>query len=190
MQIDQKTIAEILHLGGQYFLPLAALLRALYSGIRGKYPQGMVQIIGASLLAGMTAVIGQEDRNIRAVALQILGNTVFMAGLLAFIMAYRLRQPNRGWTFDGFVGGTIGFISWLIMVLLLDNAWPWWTFPLAIVFGAVGFMVLRILLRQIYRLVHIATFFITIGIFLVIGAGGVLLGNTIYQFILSFQAAH
>src|SRR5258708_21039782 len=131
----------------------------------------MAQIMVVSFLAGVTAVIGQDDLNIRAVALQILGNSVFMAGLLAFIMAYLLRQPNRGWTFDGFVGGTIGLISWLIMVLLLGNDWPWWTFPLAIVFGAVGFMILRILLRQIYRLVHIATFFITIGIFLVIAAG-------------------
>src|SRR5258708_6367740 len=190
MQIDQKTIAEILHLGGQYFVPIAALLRALYSGIRGKYPQGMAQIIVASFFAGVTAVIGQEDLNIRAVALQILGNSVFMAGLLAFIMAYLLRQPNRGWTFDGIVGGTIGFISWLIMVLLLENAWPWWTFPLAIVFGALGFIVLRIMLRQIYRLVRIATVIITLGIFLVIGAGGLLLRNTIYHFILSLQATH
>ena len=135
-------------------------------------------------------MIGQEDLNIRAVAIQILGNTVFMAGLLAFIMAYLLRQPNRGWTFDGIVGGAIGLLSWLVMVLLLENAWPWWTFPLAIAFGALGFMVLRLLLRQIYRLVHIATFFITIGILLVIGAGGVLLGNTVYQWILTLQAAH
>jgi|SRR5450432_1873283 hypothetical protein len=190
MQIDQKTVADILHLGGQYFLPLAALLRALYSGMRGKFPQGVVQIMGASLLAGLTAVIGQQDLNIRAVAVQVLGNSVFMAGLLAFIMAYLLRTPNRGWFFDMTVGGIIGLFSWLILVLLLDNAWPWWTFPFAIAVGALGFLVLRIMLRQIARLVHVATFFITIGILLVIGAGGVLLGNTVYQWILTFQASH
>lgn len=190
MQIDQKTVAELMKLGGQYFLPVAALLRALYSGMRGKYPQGVVQILGASLLAGITAVIGQEDLNVRALALNVLGNAVFMAGLLAFIMAYLLRQPNRGWTFDMIVGGTIGLISWLIMVLLLQNEWPWWTFPFAIAFGALGFLVLRIMLRQIARLVRLATVFITLAIFLIIGAGGVLLGTTVYQFIVSLQAAH
>src|SRR5258707_11716913 len=94
MQIDQKTIAEILHLGGQYFVPIAALLRALYSGIRGKYPQGMAQIIVASFFAGVTAVIGQDDLNIRAVALQKLCNSGFMAGVFcSFIWSFLCPPP-------------------------------------------------------------------------------------------------
>src|SRR5690348_3881560 len=35
MTIDPKTLAEVLQLGGQYLLPIAALLRALYAGVRG-----------------------------------------------------------------------------------------------------------------------------------------------------------
>src|SRR5215470_2412071 len=131
INIDQQTIAQIVHLGGQYFLPVAALLRALYSGIRGKFPEGISQIAVASLFAGLSAAIGQEDLNIRAIALNILGNSIFMAGLLAFIMAYLLRQPNRGYTVDGIVGGVIGLITFVVWVVILDNPWPWWTFPLA-----------------------------------------------------------
>src|SRR5215470_14177150 len=104
INIDQQTIAQIVHLGGQYFLPVAALLRALYSGLRGRFPEGLSQIAVASLFAGLTAAVGNEALDIRSLALKILGNTVFMGGLLAFIMSYLLRQPNRGITFDGIVG--------------------------------------------------------------------------------------
>jgi hypothetical protein len=186
MQIDQKTIAEFLHLGGQYFLPIAALLRALYSGMRGKFPEGISQIAVASLFAGLSAAIGQEDLNVRSLALNVLGNSLFMAGLLAFIMTYLLRQPNRGFVVDGIVGGVIGLIAFVVWVVILDNPWPWWTFPLAIAAGAVGFIVLRISLRQIYKLVRIATYFIVIGVILVVGAGGVLVAMTALNF---FQSA-
>ena len=51
MQIDPKTLSEILQLGGQYMLPIAALLRALYSGVRGKLPEGFTQIAAAAAFA-------------------------------------------------------------------------------------------------------------------------------------------
>jgi hypothetical protein len=181
MTIDQQTMAEIVKLGGQYFLPVAALLRALYSGIRGKFPQGFLQIAGASLFAGISVIVGNEQPDWRIVVLNILGNTVFMAGLLAFIMTYLLRQPNRGRTFDAVVGGVFGLVAWLVWVLILLNPWPWWTIPLAVIAGAAGFVVLRILLRQIGRLVRIATTFIIIALLLVIGAGGILLLQTLTQ---------
>ncbi len=188
MQIDQQTIAQIVHLGGQYFLPVAALLRALYSGIRGRFPEGLSQIAVASLFAGLSAAVGNTDLNIRSVALEILGNTVFLAGLLAFIMAYLLRQPNRGMVVDGVVGGVIGLITFVVWTIVLKNPWPWWTFPAAIAVGAAGFIILRILLRQIARMVRIATYLIVIGVLLVLGAGGIMLFTTAFNFLQSATA--
>jgi hypothetical protein len=179
MNIDQQTVAEFVKLGGQYFLPIAALLRALYSGIRGKFPEGVTQIMVASFFAGLTAIVGNEQLDLRRVILEILGNTIFMAGLLSFIMAYLLRQPNRGFVFDGVVGGIIGLIAFAAWTLILGNEWPWWTFPLAIAAGAGGFIMLRIALRQIMRMVRVATTLIVIGAFLVVGAGGIMLVQTI-----------
>ena len=49
MNIDQETLAAILQVGGQYFLPIAALLRALYSGMRGRMPEGTRQIALAAI---------------------------------------------------------------------------------------------------------------------------------------------
>ncbi len=181
MQIDQQTMAEILKVGGQYFLPAAALLRALYSGIRGKFPDGALQIAGASVFAGLTAAVGNQAEPLRTVLLKILGNTVFMAGLLAFIMVYLLRQPNRGRTFDGVVGGVIGFIVWLVWIVLLQNPGTWWMFPLFVAGGAAAFIVLRILLRQIARLVRIATYLIIIAILLILGGGGIMLLQTLMR---------
>src|SRR5437762_13926596 len=105
MQIDQQSIAQIVHLGGQYLLPVAALLRALYSGIRGKFPEGISQIAVASLFAGLSAAVGNADLNIRSVALAILGNTVFLAGLLGFVLAYLWLLLHRGLVVDGVVAG-------------------------------------------------------------------------------------
>jgi hypothetical protein len=174
MTIDQQTVAELLQLGGQYFLPVAALLRAIYSGIRGKFPEGFMQIGVASLFSGVTAVVGNEQPDFANIILQLLGNTVFMAGLLSFIMTYLLRLPNRGITFDAVVGGILGIVAWAIWVPVLQNDWPWWTAPLAAVAGAAAMVILRRLLRQIAKLVRIATWAIVIGIILVIGAGVVL----------------
>lgn len=178
-QISPETITEFLQVGGQYLLPAAALLRALYAGIRGKLPEGFSQIAVASLFAGITAAVGHQQLDIRSVALTILGNTTFMAGLLAFILIYLLRQPNRGEMVDGIVGGVLSLVAWLAWVLVLGNEWPWWTAPILIAAGAAAFIVLRKLMRQIARLVKIATYFIIAGIVLVIGAGGILLFQTL-----------
>lgn len=175
MEIDQQTMAELLKLGSQYLIPAAALLRALYSGVRGKFPEGFMQIGAASLFAGVTAVAGNQGLEVRSVILEILGNTVFMAGLLAFIMTYLLRTPNRGQLVDGIVGGVLGLIVWLVWTYLLLNDWPWWTAPLAVIAGAAAFIVLRFLLRQIARMVKIATYLIIIGLVFAIGAGAVYL---------------
>lgn len=181
MTIDEKTIAELLQLGGQYFLPVAALLRAIYSGIRGKFPEGFMQIGAASLFAGVTAAVGSEQLDLTAIIVKILSNTVFMAGLLSFIMTYLLRQPNRGLTFDAIVGGILGIIAWVIWVPVLRNDWPWWTAPLAVAAGAAAMVVLRRLLRQIAKLVRIATYAILIGVILVIGAGAILLAQYVFS---------
>jgi hypothetical protein len=191
MHIDpqtQQTISELVKLGGQYFLPVAALLRALYAGIRGKFPEGLSQIALASMFAGATAIVGNDQPDFKALVLNVLGNTVFMAGLLSFIMAYLLRQPNRGYIVDAVVGGVLGLIVFAVWTLILGNDWPWWTFPLAIVVGAGGFVVLRSLLRQLAKLVRIATVFITLGVLLVLGAGGVLLFQTVMTTVQNFQA--
>lgn len=181
MEIDQQTMAELLKLGSQYFIPAAALLRALYSGVRGKFPEGFAQIAGASLFAGITAVAGNEELDIRAIILEILGNTVFMAGLLAFIMTYLLRSPNRGQLFDGIVGGVLGLIAWACWVYVLQNDWPWWTAPLVIAAGAAIFISLRFMLRQIARLVKLATYLIIIGLIFAVGAGAVYLFQVVTQ---------
>jgi hypothetical protein len=172
MTIDQKTIAEILQLGGQYLLPIAALLRALYSGTRGKLPEGFWQITLAGAFAGVTAAADNPEFDPRTIITEILGNTAFTTGLLAFIIVYLLRVANYGLIVDGIVGGGLGLVAWLGWVYLLGNEWPWWTIPILIVVGAVGFIALRFLLRQIGRLVKIATYFIVLGILAVIAAGG------------------
>jgi len=174
INIDQQTLAEILQLGGQYFLPIAALLRALYAGVRGKLPEGFTQIGVAAVFAGISAAVGGQI-DLRTVVLEILGNTIFTAGLLSFIVVYLLRMQNRGLYLDGFIGGVIGLVIWLFTVIVLQEAWPWWLLFLIIPACAAGFIGLRFALRQIIRVVRIATYLIVIGIVLVIGAGGFLL---------------
>jgi hypothetical protein len=181
MEIDQQTMAQLLQLGSQYFLPAAALLRALYSGVRGKFPEGLGQIAAASLFAGVTAVAGNQEFDLRSVILEITGNTVLMAGLLAFIMTYLLRMTNYGQVVDGLVGGVIGLVAWLAWTYILQNDFPWWTAPIAVIGGALGFILLRFLLRQIARLVKIATYLLIIGLIIVVGAGAVYLFQTIIQ---------
>lgn len=179
MMIDQQTITGLLQIGGQYLLPIAALLRALYHGMRRKIPEGASEIAVASLTAGLTAAVNNEQLDLRSIALTILGNGIFTAGLLAFIAAYLLRMPNRGRVVDGVVGGAAGLAFWLVWVLILQNDWPWWTIPFFIAAGAAGFIALRAALRQILRLVKIATYFIVLGVILLIGAGGLLLLYTL-----------
>ncbi len=179
MQIDQKTLATILQLGGQYMLPIAALLRALYSGVRGRLPDGFRQIIGAALLAGVTAGVGNQTVDIRAIVADVLGNTVFTAGLLSFIVVYLLRMENRGLWVDGILGAFIGLVIYLFTTLYLQWPWPWWYLIFIIPACAAGFIALRFALRQIIRVLKIATYFLVIGGIFVLGAGGFLLYQAI-----------
>jgi hypothetical protein len=176
LQISQETIASILQLGGQYALPAAALLRALYSGYRGKLPEGIGQILAASFFAGVTALADNQQPNFGQILLDLTGNTLFMAGLLSFIVVYLLRLPNKGLWLDGFVGALIGGIAGVIWVYVLNNLdGSIWTILLFIVAGAAAFIALRFALRQILKLVKIATWLIVIGIIFVVGAGGLFL---------------
>jgi hypothetical protein len=175
--MDETTYQAILALfqmGGQYLIPAAVLLRALYAGMRGKMPEGLTEIFAASFLTGVTAVVAGEDLNLREVFGELISNTVFMAGLLSFIVVYLLRQPNRGQLVDGIVGGILGIIVWIGWSLILGNDWPWWIVPLVMIGGAASFIALRMLLVQLGRLVRIATWLIRIGFIFLIGAGIVL----------------
>jgi hypothetical protein len=198
MEIDQKTIAELLQLGGQYAIPAAALLRALYSGWKGKFPEGFGQITAASLFAGLTAVTDNQQADLGSIITDILGNTVFMVGLLSFIMLYLLRQPNRGLIVDAVVGAFIGVVAWALWYYVLRNdlslgslletlgvqpdspfigladliSWP-----AAAGAGALIFVLLRFALRQIGRVVRLATTLLTIGIILAVIAGGLYLAT-------------
>jgi len=176
LQISQETIASVLQVGGQYALPAATLLRALYSGYKGKLPEGILQIAAASLFAGLTSIADNQQPDLKQIILDVSGNTLFMAGLLSFIVIYLLRLPNYGQIVDGIVGGVIGGISWVIWVYILGNLdWSIWTIILFVAAGAAAFIALRFSLRQILRLVRIATWLIVIGILFVVGAGGLYL---------------
>jgi hypothetical protein len=179
--ITQESVIAVIQLGGQYLLPAAALLRALYAGIRGNLPEGFVQIVLASIVAGVISVLDQDAPGFREIALTVLGNTLFTAGLLGFIVAYLLRLPYYGQMADGLIGAFVGLVSWLISDFLLANEWAWWTVPLFIIGGGLAFIALRVLLRQIARLVKIATYFVFAGIVLIVGAGGLLVISSVLQ---------
>jgi hypothetical protein len=181
MTIDPKTLSELLQVGGQYLLPIAALLRALYSGYRGKLPEGFAQIGVAAVTAGISAGVGNTQLDIGTIITDILGNTVFTAGLLSFIVLYLLRMANRGLWVDGIIGGVIGLVIWLFTVYVLGEPWPWWLIPLLVIACAAGFIALRFALRQIMRVVRIATYLLVIGLIFLIGAGGFLLFQTLTQ---------
>jgi hypothetical protein len=179
--VAQDIFVALLQLGGQYLVPAAILLRALYSGSRGDLPEGFSEIAIVSFLAGLTAVAnGQEEATIRSVGLEILGNTAFMAGLLGFIVIYLLNVQNRGQIVEGVIGGIIGAISWAIWVYILGNDLPWWTAPFVIAGGSAGFIALRIALRTIYRLVQIATYLLRTGIALALVGGAIYLAILIF----------
>ena len=57
---------------------------------------------------------------------------------------------------------------------MLLNDWPVSTAPLAVIAGAAAFIALRFSLRQIIKLVRIATYLIVIGLVIVAIGGGVL----------------
>lgn len=179
LPIDPATLASLLQVGGQYMLPIAALLRALYSGARGNAPQGIIQILSAAVIAGVSSSINGQPPNLQNIFTDILGNTVFTAGLLAFIVVYLLRVTNLGWIVDVVVGGIIGGALWFFSNYWLGMNWSIWLLVLIVPACAVGMILLRFALRQIFRVVRIATYLIIIGLVLAVGAGGFLLLQTL-----------
>jgi hypothetical protein len=179
LPVDPKTLAAILQVGGQYMLPIAAILRALYSGARGKFPEGAVQIGTAAIIAGVSAGVNGQQPDLKNIVGDILSNTLFTAGLLSFIVIYVLRATHLTWIVDVVVGGIIGAVIWLFTNYVLGVNWPLWTVILIIPACAAGMVALRFALRQIFRVVRYATYLIIIGLVLALGAGGFLVLQTI-----------
>lgn len=179
LPVDPKTLAAILQLGGQYMLPIAAILRALYSGARGKFPEGAVQIGTAAIVAGVSAGVNGQQPDIKNILTDVLSNTVFTAGIISFIVIYLLRATHLTWVVDAVVGGIIGAVLWLFTNYILGVTWPLWFLLLVIPACAAGMVALRFALRQIFRVVRYATYFIIIGLVLALGAGGFLLLQTV-----------
>lgn len=177
--IDPKTLASLIQIGGQYMLPIAALLRALYSGARGNAPQGIIQILSAAVIAGVSSSVNGQPPNLQNIFTDIMGNTVFTAGLLSFIVVYLLRVTNLGWIVDVVVGGLIGGALWFFSNYWLGMNWSLFLLILIIPACAVGMVLLRFALRQIFRVVKFATYLIIIGLVLAVGAGGFLLLQTV-----------
>lgn len=173
VEIDQQTMADLLQFSGQYLIPLAALLRALYLGARGKFPEGLLQIVGASFLSAITEFANSEAPNIQHILQNVVSNTVFTAGLLAFIMTYLLRMRYRGWFFDVLVGSIVGIIAWFGSSYLLNNDFEIWTLPATAIGGGIAFLILRALLRQIRCLIGIATVIFWIAFVALIVTGGI-----------------
>lgn len=178
LPIDPTTLAALLQVGGQYMLPIAALLRALYSGARGNAPQGILQILSAAVIAGVSASVNGQPPNLENIFNDIIGNTVFTAGVLSFIVVYLLRVTNLGWIIDVVVGGILGGVLWFFSNAMLDTNWSLWLLLLIVPACALGMVLLRFALRQIFRVVRIATYLIIIGLVLAVGAGGFLLLQT------------
>lgn len=176
MPISEDMLVQLLQFGGQSVLPLAALLRALYSGTRGKLPEGLAQVVGASLLAGATSMVGVESptpapTDIRALLTELLSNSVFVAGILGFAVVYLVRFTGAHLILDAIVGAGLGAAGWAAWVYLLENAAEWWWLPAAIAVGALGFVILRRLMTQLFRLLRLARILITLGLLVVIAAG-------------------
>lgn len=173
--ISPQTLSDLLQLGGQYLLPLSALLRALYSGVRGRLPEGFTQIGAAAVFAGISAGVNGQTLDVPLLVRQVLSNTVFTAGLLAFILIFLLRAPNFGLLVDGIIGGIIGGVLWVFTVYVLLQPWPVWLLLALIPVCAFGFILLRFAMRQIARVMRIATYLLFLGLLLALGAGGFLL---------------
>lgn len=199
MPIDQELIETMLQLGGQYALPAAALLRALYAAKRGKMPEGIAQIFGASALSGVTAAVASDQPpNVAAILGELTGNAVFMAGLLSFVVLYLIRLPIRSMIVDALVGGVLALAAWGIWVYVLGNTelrlgmlplsllgagedralvlvGDVATLPIIFIAGAVVMMLLRGALRQVGRLLGLARVLVVLGILAILVAGGLYL---------------
>ncbi|MFN8372301.1 MAG: hypothetical protein U0694_05415 [Anaerolineae bacterium] len=182
LQIDQQAVVRLLldtiQFGGQYALPTAGLLRALYSGWQGKFPEGAWQIASASLVAGLTAVADPATLSApnvaQAVIGQLAGNALFTAGLLGFIMTYLFRQTqNMSRWVDGIVGAVAGFVVWLIWTFVLGQ-WAWWMVFIAVPAGAAALIALRAAMFVIQTVVNVAKWMLRFALVVMLG-GGILL---------------
>jgi hypothetical protein len=180
-QVNPQTLADILQLGGQYILPIAALLRALYSGTRGRMPEGIGQIGMAAVVAGASASVTGQQPNLQAIITDMLGNAVFTAGILTFLLLYLLRMTNLGWIVDIIVGGILGAVIWVFTVYVLREPWQWWMLLLLVPACAVGVILLRFALRQIVRVMRLAMVLLFVGVGLALGAGGFLVLQTVVR---------
>lgn len=160
-------------------LPIAAILRAMYSGARGKFPEGAVQIGTAAVIAGVSAGVNGQQPNLGNIVSDILSNTIFTAGLITFIVIYVLKATHLTWVVDVVVGGIIGAVLWLFTNYVLGVTWPLWFLFLVVPACAAGMVLLRFALRQIFRVVRYATYFIIVGLVLALGAGGFMLFQTV-----------
>jgi hypothetical protein len=162
-----------LQAGMQYLIPAAVLLRALYFGVRGKLPEGLRDIAIAAVIAGLGALMDGDASDLGEALVEVIVNTLFVGALLTFILIYLLKLPNMGPWVDGLLGGLIGFVAWIAWVYILANPWPVWTGPLTAVAGAVIFIALRALIRQIPRLRRVARRLVIAGV-VIVAIGGVI----------------
>jgi hypothetical protein len=192
LQIDQATIVTallgLIQIGGQYALPAAALLRALYSGWKGNFPEGAWQIVSASFIAGLTSIADPSTltaANLPQVIIgQLAGNAVFTAGLLAFIMTYLFRQTqNMSRWVDGIVGGVAGFVVWIIWTFVLGQ-WAWWMIFIAIPAGAAALIALRAAMFVIQTVVNVAKWLLRFALFIMVGGGVLLVIWLVFTYVL------
>lgn len=183
MEVNQENVLrlllEVIQIGGQYVLPAAALLRALYAGWRGKFPEGAWQIASASFVAGLTASADAQTLSapnvLQAVLVQLTGNAVFTAGLLGFIVTYLFRQTqNMSRWVDGLVGAAAGLVVWIVWTFVL-NQWAWWMIFIAVPAGAAALIALRAAMFVIQTVVNVAKWLLRIALIIMLG-GGILLG--------------
>lgn len=162
-----------LQLGMQYFIPAAVLLRALYFSMRRKLPQGVREVLVAAGIAAAGALLDGDAETIPAALIEATTNFVFIAGLLTFILIYLLSLPNLGPWVDGFIGGVVGFLAWIVWVYVLGHPWAAWSGPVTAAGGAAVFMMLRGLLGTLGRLMRLAGRLIVVGAVLA-AVGGVI----------------
>jgi hypothetical protein len=161
-----------LQIGLGYLLPGAALLRAIYMGLRGRLPEGLRDIAIAAFIAGLGSIMDGDAEDLGQALFEVVGNAVFVGGVLTFTLVYLLKLPNLGPWVDGIIGGSLGFIVWIVSVYIFNNPWPTWSGPLTAVAGAMIFIGLRSLIRRMADLLRLARRLILVGGVLgVIGVG-------------------
>lgn len=162
-----------LQAGLQFFIPAAILLRALYFGARGRLPEGVRDIAIAAVIAGAGAIMDGDAGDLGEALIEVMFNALFVFSILFFILIYLLKLPNLGPWVDGFIGGLLAFAGWIGWVYLLNNEWAAWTAPVVAVGGALGFILLRSLIRRLASLRRLAFRMVGLGIIIALIGGGI-----------------